>query len=306
MSHSPSRRKLKILCLHGFRTNGDPIMKRQISRSIFGTNKKLNSCIDFHYADGSEKIIPPNEDVDHDNDPRISLVSKIFGKQHSYCEWWNRTAMGGSVVRYIGLEQSVKQIIEMCKEEERAFDGILGFSQGGAFGTFLMGLGEQIRRQPSSLSTILSELNIPLSDLELIFKNNFHFCISVASFIPKDSIYSPVMFPRESDSDSDSSNPIQKIQKPVLVLAQKDDEVIGSWASKKILDYYKEDKEEEGGGGSQFLEIETGGHRIPTEKTMNFEQIDIVEKWIEKRMEEINGNDIDPGGPPDPITNSNL
>mmetsp|Transcript_809 Transcript_809/g.2004 ORF Transcript_809/g.2004 Transcript_809/m.2004 type:complete len:250 (-) Transcript_809:59-808(-) len=123
MASVPSTRPLRILALHAFRTNG-AIFKMQMTM-----NRQLE-CLDFadfEFLDAQHECSP---DEERRQDPG---VLQFFPKADfgPYREWWNaREAASGVVLdRFDDVISHVAQTLACA---EPAFDGIVGFSQGGA------------------------------------------------------------------------------------------------------------------------------------------------------------------------------
>merc|ERR1712178_347464 len=68
-------------------------------------------------------------------------VVKVFGElsdDNQYYEWWRGHIVGklDRVYEHNGIEESVQMLAQLWKEEG-PFDGIMGFSQGGAMATII-------------------------------------------------------------------------------------------------------------------------------------------------------------------------
>lgn len=118
-SAAAARRKLRILCLHSFRTNAK-VFETQMSMARW-TSEYAETCefvvIDAPHAQSGEA---PAD------------VVGFFG-DGEYREWWNAkkrdAAEAEAGMEYVGLERSLEAIETVC-EENGPFDGLLGFSQG--------------------------------------------------------------------------------------------------------------------------------------------------------------------------------
>jgi len=112
------KQELRVLCLHGFRTSGR-ILKMQM-RDVM----KTCPFVDFVFVDG------PHEAKGEAHE----IVRRIWNpKEYKYYEWWDRDE---ETKEYVGVERSIKYLSSVF-EERGPFDGILGFSQGGAFAATL-------------------------------------------------------------------------------------------------------------------------------------------------------------------------
>ncbi|XP_054722803.1 esterase OVCA2-like, partial [Uloborus diversus] len=144
-----SNRKLKILCLHGYRQNA-----KSFREKTGGFRKSIKNVADLVYIDAPHEI--PLEDKS-DNDEETSLDSNT-GRA-----WWFATEdfkFNAKTPTEIaqGFDESVA-CIKKAFETEGPFDGIFGFSQGAAMASLICGLKE------------IKE-----------FSYDFHFAIIVAGF----------------------------------------------------------------------------------------------------------------------------
>eukprot|EP00392_Amoebophrya_sp_AT5.2_P010420 g10480.t1 len=113
--------KLRVLCLHGFRTNSH-ILHLQIDLSVLST-PAVRKYVDFVCVDA------PHRTEDERKVPAV--IREVFGnrQKNGYREWWNRDDDGN----LNGKEESMaflKGKLDIGRTS--SFDGILGFSQGGA------------------------------------------------------------------------------------------------------------------------------------------------------------------------------
>ena len=114
---STNDRRLKLLCLHSFRTSGD-ILRAQMT--LAGWRETYEETCEFITVDAPNRASGPvHEDV-----------SAFFGESTERFEWWNATRVDGTATTsYAGLEKSLRAIEATC-ERDGPFDGVLGFSQG--------------------------------------------------------------------------------------------------------------------------------------------------------------------------------
>ncbi|KAL3755069.1 hypothetical protein ACJRO7_002181 [Eucalyptus globulus] len=113
-------KKMKILCLHGFRTSGS-FLKKQISKwdpSIF-------AHFDMDFPDG---LFPAGGKSD---------IEGIFPPP--YFEWFQ---FEKDFTEYTNLEECVKYLCEYIMSKG-PFDGLLGFSQGATLSALLLGYQAQ-------------------------------------------------------------------------------------------------------------------------------------------------------------------
>eukprot|EP00940_MAST-03C_sp_MAST-3C-sp2_P002430 g2430.t1 len=111
------RRKWNVLCLHGWRTNGD-ILRMQM-RDVVKDNRER---VVFTFANAPFEATGPPHDI----------VAKIWPPTtYTYYEWWDRVDD-----RYEGLDRSIEYLKEL-NAEKGPFDGVVGFSQGAALASVL-------------------------------------------------------------------------------------------------------------------------------------------------------------------------
>lgn len=144
LSLPPFRRRLRVLCFHGFRTNGD-IMTCQINLSVFA---HLSKHIEFVPLHGCHRC------ADESQVPEILKVA--FGEQApeiGYREWWNHDRATG---QYIGLAETLAYVRAEI-ERSGPYDGVLGFSQGGALALRLVAGQLASGAGPGSKTTTVEE-----------------------------------------------------------------------------------------------------------------------------------------------------
>lgn len=115
---SQQKKKLRILCFHGFGTNKD-ILTYQLRQF-----KKFFKNIEFVTIDGPFQISRSLV-----NDPSLIPLLEKTGQK---CFSWLRV-MHENV--YVYLDQTMNYIIDFIKKEG-PFDGVLGFSQGGMIASY--------------------------------------------------------------------------------------------------------------------------------------------------------------------------
>lgn len=129
MMTTTSKKKLKVLCLHSFRTSAD-IMKIQLAMG--GWDKHVEDSTEFMCIDG---IFPATGEPPED-------VKLAFPNRGSF-QWYDadRNTETGKM-EYKGIVESAKFVDEIVKRE--GIDGLLGFSQGATL------IGEMLKRSSES------------------------------------------------------------------------------------------------------------------------------------------------------------
>ncbi|KAL4854860.1 NADPH-dependent aldo-keto reductase [Chlorella vulgaris] len=116
--------KLKILATHSFRTSA-AIFKEQLQRS--GLDKALDDLIELTFIDAPNAASGPIPDD----------VSPFFAGP--YYEWWNAQRDEQGKWTYEGWQRAVAAIEEALRQHG-PFDGLMGFSQGGAMASLAVGM----------------------------------------------------------------------------------------------------------------------------------------------------------------------
>jgi pimeloyl-ACP methyl ester carboxylesterase len=126
------RRKLRLLCLHSFRTSGE-ILREQVR--LAGWEETLGDLVEFHVMDAPHPASGP-----------VPPDVLAFFPDVPYREWWNATeradpdGSGRKTMTYVGLEESLARVKREF-DERGPFDGVLGFSQGATLTTILAAKG---------------------------------------------------------------------------------------------------------------------------------------------------------------------
>lgn len=126
------RSKLRVLCLHSFRTSGE-ILREQVR--LAGWEETLGDLVEFHVMDAPHPASGP-----------VPPDVLAFFPDVPYREWWNATeradpdGSGRKTMTYVGLEESLERVKREF-DERGPFDGVLGFSQGATLTTILAAKG---------------------------------------------------------------------------------------------------------------------------------------------------------------------
>ena len=125
---------MKVLGLHGFRTNGSVLdkqseMLRKTLQAYYKSQYDAASpLIKYYFPDAPHAATGPTEDV----------VLKHFG-DGPYNEWWRfvqREGQNDVDVQLVGQHETL-EYLEHYIDEHGPFDVVLGFSQGAAVAVFL-------------------------------------------------------------------------------------------------------------------------------------------------------------------------
>ena len=116
--------KLRVLCLHSFRTSAN-ILRDQLDIAQWGSS--LGDLCEFTFMDAPHLAtgeIPAD-------------VASFF--EPPYREWWNANEVDGRI-EYVGLDESLAAIDDFAAQHG-PFDGVLGFSQGATLTGLLAATG---------------------------------------------------------------------------------------------------------------------------------------------------------------------
>ncbi|KAL3702109.1 hypothetical protein R1sor_020131 [Riccia sorocarpa] len=118
----PPARKLRVMCLHGFRTSAR-IMQKQIE--VAQWIPLLDDLVEFVYMEA----------------PYAASGKSASGEKFEppFFEWYQANQ---DYTEVYGLEESIEQIAAFIKSRG-PFDGLMGFSQGGVLSGALVGLQEK-------------------------------------------------------------------------------------------------------------------------------------------------------------------
>ncbi|XP_037045164.1 esterase AGAP003155 isoform X2 [Bradysia coprophila] len=125
--------KLKILCLHGYRQNGDTFKSKLCS-----FRKVVSKFADLTFLSATHTA-PPIDENHTDYDP---LTQKSWWFNKDELDAQNRSFKGTNKNGpAFGFEESLRLVEKTWKEGE--FHGLLGFSQGACFVGLLASLSER-------------------------------------------------------------------------------------------------------------------------------------------------------------------
>eukprot|EP01032_Pedospumella_encystans_P014493 gene14493-16638_t len=159
-SQGQSQRKLRILCLHGWRTSGK-ILSMQTAAMQYHTPLEYHFVTAPHAAEG-----PPDSGIG------------IYYPNHTYFEWYLKSMSNDG--HYAGLDESIKLVLSTLIQEG-PFDGILGFSQGAAMATRLAQLQHSTDQKLFSFLILMG--GVPPLDLPKKGRDLLHYYDSSSSTV---------------------------------------------------------------------------------------------------------------------------
>jgi pimeloyl-ACP methyl ester carboxylesterase len=136
--------KLRILCLHGFTSNGS-VHAHQVRH----LTKRLSNDFDFIFADGPHIVSPIDTSTPAAKAWADFVAANSSGVGHR--AWWyarEASPTAKNVGTFSGVEESLEFIGDLMKRTGPVH-GIWGFSQGACFAAMLVALlGEGNRSHP--------------------------------------------------------------------------------------------------------------------------------------------------------------
>ncbi|GFY59631.1 esterase OVCA2 [Trichonephila inaurata madagascariensis] len=144
-----TNRKLKLLCLHGYRQDTDSFKDK-----IGGFKKSIKGTTELVFLNAPHEISP--ESCISNTENGVSILKG--GRSWWFCDESNDFNSRTECEKANGFESSVNAINEAFKTQG-PFDGILGFSQGGAMAALICALKEH-----------------------QAFMHDFHFVVLIAGF----------------------------------------------------------------------------------------------------------------------------
>lgn len=149
-------KKLKILCIHGYRQNAQSFREKTGS-----FRKALKKSAEFVYITAPHLVPPGNmgraawTPVEQDNESKLSALDSNGSQSQQEGEgergWWFsreddyfKAVDHSDMVK--GYDVSLEQVVNVLEKEDGGFDGIMGFSQGATFVSLLCLKQEQEKR----------------------------------------------------------------------------------------------------------------------------------------------------------------
>jgi hypothetical protein len=255
-----SGRKLKILMLHGFTQTGHlfeiktKALKKSLEKFIPPAPKPGHLT---QYPGGIELIYPTAPiRLDPTDVPGFEgLVDANDDKPDAF-GWWRRKGDAEPYV-YVGMEQGLATISQVL-QDQGPFDGVLGFSQGGAAAGMVASLLEPGRREAFESQQAKGGMRYPDSFtddtgfVEGVVHPPLKFAVSYSGFAAmwKDGkgLYEAFYGP--------------KIQTPMLHFLGTVDTVVSEERSLRLVDACVDGRGKE--GGVDRVVYHPGGHFLPS------------------------------------------
>lgn len=248
MAQASPNKPIKILMLHGFTQSG-PIFHAKTRALEKNLQKAFPNGITLSYPTGPKRLLKsdiPQWDAPSDGhevqSPSTDEVTDNYG-------WWKKK---GSVEPYTyeGMEEGIAAVADVLKSEG-PFDGVIGFSQGGALAGIVTSLLEPGRREAIDAAVSQGGMRYPVSfegaeKAAAAIHPPFKFAVSYsgygASLTPLcQAFYSP------------------KIKTPMLHFLGSVDVVVEEAASLRLV----EACENRGAAKGERVVYHPGGHFLP-------------------------------------------
>jgi predicted esterase len=145
----PPSRPIKVLMLHGYTQSG-PLFQAKTGALRKTLQKAFPSGVDLVYPTAPIRLTPADESFLAGNGTGRDGAGKENGSaseapgELDAWAWWRRKG-DGEPYTYEGLETGLARIAEVMKAQG-PFDGVVGFSQGGACAAMVASLLEPGRR----------------------------------------------------------------------------------------------------------------------------------------------------------------
>jgi len=177
---------VKVLMIHGYTQNG-PLFRAKTRALEKNLQKAFPAGISLHYPTAPIRLDPA--------DVPFAVANADGDEEESDAwAWWRRKGDYGAPYTYEGLDLGLARIAEVLKAEG-PFDGVVGFSQGGAATGMVASLLEPGRKEAFEAAVSSGGMQFPESF------DNVHpplkFAVSYSGFAPVDSpLYKPFYEPK--------------------------------------------------------------------------------------------------------------
>lgn len=248
--------KLKILMLHGFTQTGrlfelkTKALKKSLEKAIPPAPKpghlsQYPGGLEFHYPTAPIKLDATNiPGFDADNGDQEN--PEAYG-------WWRRKGEGEPFY-YEGIEVGLGRIAEVLKDEG-PFQGVIGFSQGGAAAGMVASLLEPGRRE--AFEAAQSNGSMPYPE-----------AFTHSTGYIEETVHPPLKFAVSYSGFGAATNPLYqafyspKIETPMLHFLGTVDTIVSEERSLRLVDACADGRGKAGGVGR--VVYHPGGHFLPS------------------------------------------
>lgn len=259
MAAANPTKPIKILMLHGFTQSG-PLFHAKTRALEKNLQKAFPAGISLSYPTAPIRLFKsdiPNWDtvndpeaVDHP-DKQVASGGGAEDEQTDNYGWWRRKG-SSEPYTYEGMEEGLKGVAEVLKKEG-PFDGVIGFSQGGAMAGMVASLLEPGRREAFEAAQAKGGMVYPQS-----FEEDTGYVV--------DAIHPPMKFAVSYSGFGASTNAlyqayyIPKIKTPMMHFLGSVDTVVEEARSLRLVDACEAGRGENG----ERVVYHPGGHFLPS------------------------------------------
>jgi pimeloyl-ACP methyl ester carboxylesterase len=141
----PPTRPIKLLFLHGFTQSG-PLFAAKCGALRKTLAKAFPAGITLSFPTAPRRLSPTDVSFLHGgNESKNQGGGEEEEEEVDAWAWWQRKGSSGSAYTYEGLDEGLGRIAQVLRDEG-PFDGVVGFSQGGAAAAMVASLLEPARR----------------------------------------------------------------------------------------------------------------------------------------------------------------
>lgn len=248
----PPKRPIKILMLHGYTQSG-PLFQAKTGALRKTLQKAFPAGIELVYPTAPIRLTPADESW-LAGTSRDAAADGSGGAENQEQEldawaWWKRKSLGdqGGYV-YDGIEGCFEALASVLRKSG-PFDGVVGFSQGGAVAAMLASVLEPRRREAfekkiESGGMPFPAAFIPTADTVSAIHPPLKFAVVYSGFLPQGaSPYAAFYDP--------------KIQTPVLHFLGSQDVVVEEKRSLALVEACEK-------SGERYVVYHPGGHFLPS------------------------------------------
>lgn len=244
---APTLPPIKILMLHGFTQSG--ALFRAKTRALEkNLQKAFPSGITLHYATAPIRLSKTDLTFGgaHVDPSHTSSIEET--EQPDAYAWWRRKG-DAEPFWYEGMDQGLARVAEIL-QLEGPFDGVIGFSQGGALAGMLASLLEEGRREAFEKCQSSGGMRYPES-----FEKDTGFMTDV--------VHRPLKFAVSYSGFGAATNPLYtafyepKIKTPMLHFLGSLDTVVEEKRSLRLVEACED-------GGKGRVVYHPGGHFLPS------------------------------------------
>ncbi|KAF2738448.1 FSH1-domain-containing protein [Polyplosphaeria fusca] len=142
-SQAPPQRPIKVLMLHGFTQSG-PFFQAKTGALRKTLQKAFPAGISLVYPTAPIRLSPA--DINFAHNASVTDAGSVNGEEQPDAWGWWRRKGDKEPYTYEGIEQGLGLVAKLLREEG-PFDGVIGFSQGGAIAGMVASLLEPGRRE---------------------------------------------------------------------------------------------------------------------------------------------------------------